>query len=55
MDDTNYQLLVSAARLLKPLLDELVFIGGCATGLLITDEAAPLLFVAGRMVRLDSI
>jgi len=41
MDDTNYQLLVSAARLLKPLLDELVFIGGCATGLMITDEAAP--------------
>jgi hypothetical protein len=41
MHDTNYQLLVSAARLLEPLLDELVFVGGCATGLMITDEAAP--------------
>lgn len=37
---TNYQLLVAAARLLVPLLDELVFVGGCATGLMITDEAA---------------
>jgi hypothetical protein len=41
MRDTNRQLLLSAARLLRPLLDELVFVGGCATGLLITDEAAP--------------
>jgi hypothetical protein len=41
MRDINYQLLVSAARLLKPLLDELAFTGGCVTGLLITDEAAP--------------
>lgn len=41
MRDVNHQLLVSAARLLKPLLDELVFTGGCVTGLLITDEAAP--------------
>ncbi len=41
MRDNNYQLLVSAARLLKPLLDELVFTGGCVTGLMITDEAAP--------------
>ena len=41
MRDINYQLLVSAARLLKPLLDDLVFTGGCVTGLLITDEAAP--------------
>jgi hypothetical protein len=41
MHDANYQLLVSAARLLKPLLEELVFVGGCATGLMITDEAAP--------------
>lgn len=38
--NANYELLVSAARLLKPLLDELVFVGGCATGLMITDEAA---------------
>ena len=41
MRDTNRQLLVSAARLLRPLLEELVFVGGCATGLLITDKAAP--------------
>jgi hypothetical protein len=41
MRDVNYQLLISAARLLQPLLDELVFVGGCVTGLLITDEAVP--------------
>jgi hypothetical protein len=41
MGDTNRQLLLSAARLLRPLLEELVFVGGCATGLLITDEAVP--------------
>jgi predicted nucleotidyltransferase len=38
--NTNYELLVAAARLLVPLLDELVFVGGCATGLMITDKAA---------------
>jgi predicted nucleotidyltransferase len=38
--NTNYHLLVAAARLLVPLLDELVFVGGCATGLMITDNAA---------------
>src|SRR5262249_42054633 len=31
---------VNAARLLKPLLDDLVFVGGCVTGVLITDPAA---------------
>lgn len=36
----NLALLSSAAGMLKPLLDELVFVGGCTTGLLITDEAA---------------
>jgi hypothetical protein len=41
MRDTNRQLLLSAARLLGPLLEELVFVGGCVTGLLITDDAAP--------------
>jgi hypothetical protein len=40
MNDPNRQLLVSAAELLGPLLDELVFVGGCATGLLITDPAS---------------
>src|SRR5438105_14116031 len=41
MRDPNRQLLLSAARLLRPLLDELVFVGGCAAGLLITDRAVP--------------
>jgi hypothetical protein len=40
MGDPNRQLLLSAARLLRPLLEELVFVGGCATGLLVTDQAA---------------
>src|SRR5579864_3229152 len=39
MNDPNLPLLEAAARLLQPLLDELVFVGGCATGLLITDPA----------------
>src|SRR5690242_9118579 len=41
MRDANRELLVGAARLLKPVLDELVFVGASITGLLITDEAAP--------------
>jgi hypothetical protein len=37
----NKNLLVTeAAKLLKPMLEELVFVGGCTTALLITDEAA---------------
>ena len=40
MHDSNLQLLEDAARLLEPLLDEVVFVGGCVTGLLITDPAA---------------
>ena len=40
MTNPNLTLLEAAVRLLEPLLDELVFIGGCATGLLITDPAA---------------
>jgi hypothetical protein len=40
MQDPNRALLESAVRVLRPLLDELVFAGGCATGLLITDPAA---------------
>lgn len=40
MDDPNRQILEAAARVLLPLLDEVVFVGGCATGLLITDPAA---------------
>ena len=40
MHDPNLQLLEAAARLLEPLLDDVVFVGGCVTGLLITDAAA---------------
>lgn len=40
MRDPNLNRLIAAADTLRPLLPELVFIGGCVTGLLITDEAA---------------
>jgi len=38
--DLNLEQLITAAQLLRPLLGELVFVGGSVTGLLITDEAA---------------
>jgi hypothetical protein len=40
MNDSNREQLITAARLLRPLLADLVFVGGTVTGLLITDEAA---------------
>ena len=40
MSKHNLELLAEAARLLKPLLGELVFVGGTTTALLITDKAA---------------
>src|SRR5260370_33972915 len=40
MPDSNLEQLITAAKLLRPLLDDLVFVGGSVTGLLITDEAA---------------
>lgn len=40
MSKHNLELLAEAAGLLKPLLGELVFVGGCTTALLITDKAA---------------
>jgi hypothetical protein len=40
MANPNLELLTDAAKLLAPLLGELVFVGGCATALLITDKAA---------------
>src|SRR5947209_8585106 len=40
MSKHNLELLVEAARLLQPLLGELVFVGGSTTALLITDKAA---------------
>ena len=41
MPDPNKEQLIAVARKLRPLLDDLVFAGGCATGLLITDISAP--------------
>jgi hypothetical protein len=40
MTHRNRELLVAAARVLQPLAGELVFVGGTATGLMITDAAA---------------
>ena len=40
MRDPNLEQLIAATDALRPLLAELVFVGGCVTGLLITDEAA---------------
>jgi hypothetical protein len=40
MHNSSLEQLIAAARLLQPLLGELVFVGGSVTGLLITDEAA---------------
>ena len=40
MYDGNREQLIAAAHRLRPLLGELVFVGGAVTGLLITDEAA---------------
>lgn len=41
MNDPNLAQLIKAAEALRPLLPEIVFVGGCMTGLLITDAAAP--------------
>lgn len=40
MRDPNLDQLIAAAGALRPLLPELMFVGGCVTGLLITDKAA---------------
>lgn len=37
----NLEILEMAVELLGPLSDDMVFVGGCATGLLISDPAAP--------------
>jgi len=39
--DPNIETLSKAVDKLGPIADEVVFLGGCATGLLITDPAAP--------------
>lgn len=41
MKSPNLDILVAAVRLLGSIADEMVFVGGCATGLLLTDPAAP--------------
>jgi hypothetical protein len=40
MKNPNLDLLLKIAHRLKPLLDEVVFVGGCTTALLITDPGA---------------
>jgi len=40
MQNSNLELLKKVASRLRPLLSEVVFVGGCTTGLFITDEAA---------------
>jgi hypothetical protein len=40
-NDPNIETLELAAQALKPLLNDLVLVGGCAVGLLITDRARP--------------
>ncbi|MEA2343888.1 MAG: hypothetical protein QOF63_2057, partial [Thermoanaerobaculia bacterium] len=40
MVDENRELLIRCARALEDLRENLVFVGGCTTGLLITDPAA---------------
>jgi hypothetical protein len=37
----NLEILQTAVRLLGPLADDMVFLGGCAAGLLLTDVGAP--------------
>lgn len=41
LQNPNLKILMSAVDQLDDLADEMVFLGGCATGLLITDLAAP--------------
>jgi len=40
-NNPNIMILMVAIKQLGSLIDEVVFVGGCATGLLITDLAAP--------------
>jgi hypothetical protein len=40
VQNSNFELLKNVARRLRPLLSEVVFVGGCTTGLFITDEPA---------------
>jgi hypothetical protein len=40
MKNVNLDLLLDVVERLVPLLDEIVLVGGCATGLLVTDPGA---------------
>lgn len=40
MSNPNLELLTAMAKRLRPLLEELVFVGGCSTGLLVSDTAS---------------
>ncbi len=40
MNDPNRALFESVINLLSPILDNLTFVGGCTTGLLLTDAGA---------------
>lgn len=40
-NDPNVEVVQAVARILGDLTEQLVFVGGCATGLLITDDARP--------------
>ena len=40
-DNPNIEMLESVVERLGALVDEVVFLGGCATGLFLTDPAAP--------------
>jgi hypothetical protein len=42
MPNPNLEQLIATAALLRPMLGELVFVGGAVTGLLVTDEGAGL-------------
>ena len=39
--NSNLEALIKTVNLLGSLADEMVFLGGCATGLLLTDSGAP--------------
>ena len=39
--DMNIRMLIQVAKRLGDLRDKVVFVGGCATGLFITDSAMP--------------
>lgn len=41
LTNPNLEILEAAVQRLEKLVDRLVFLGGCATGLLLTDVAAP--------------